>query len=162
MTPGLFLQKGGSSFFSVYDFIGLQHIAWAPAVGAATDWTETQSLTSTAPSLINPSDDPTLPNATVTFQGDTNFDPGKDIILLGKLTLTGLLAGPTDPLACGLQCTKLDFGAQTFQPTQPPKDPTLFGNFSSTVGPSAVPEPSTVGLMVASARSRGLRAPPRR
>jgi len=150
LTPGLFLQKGGDNFFAVYDFNGLQNVAWDPVVGAASDWLPVQSLTGPAPSLIDPQDDPTVPNATVTWLRDENFDPGNNITLLGHLTLTGLLAGPSSPLGCGVGCVPLDFGANTFQPAQPPKiDPTLFGNFSSTVGPSVVPEPSTVGLMVA-------------
>ena len=95
LTPGLFLQKAGNgapgSFFTVYDFKGLQAIDWNPSVGTtSSDWSVVQSLTSTVPSQVDPSiDNQTLPNATVTFVRDQPFDPGATIVKLGTLTLTG-------------------------------------------------------------------------
>jgi len=157
LTPGLFLQKATGnapgSFFTVYDFKGLQSIDWEPVVGTKSDWDVTQSLTSTPPNQISPSiDNPTLPNATVTFLRDQPFAPGDTIAPLGTLTLTGLLSGPQDPLKCGTECTSIPFAGETWHPGQDAQgnpNETLFGNLSSTFGPSAVPEPSTYGLMIA-------------
>jgi PEP-CTERM motif len=152
LTPGLFLQQAGNgapgSFFTVYDFKGLQAIDWNPSGGTtSSDWSVVQSLTSTVPSQVNPNiDNPTLPNATVTFVRDQPFDPGATIVKLGTLTLTGMLSGPSDPTKCGTECIGQPFAAETWQSGSPPL---LFDNLSKTLGPSAVPEPSTYGLMIA-------------
>jgi hypothetical protein len=153
LTPGLFLQQAGNgapgSFFTVYDFKGLQSIGWdpVPALNGSGDWSVTQSLTSTVPGQVDPNiDNPTLPNATVTFTRAQPFDPGATIFKLGTLTLTGMLAGPTDPTKCGAECAGQPFAAETWQAGNPPL---LFDNLSQTLGPSAVPEPSTYGLMIA-------------
>jgi hypothetical protein len=132
LSPGALLESG--NFFTVYDFKGLQNINWSPVVGTASDWSTSQSATSTAPFHINPGDNPGIDNATVTFSGP-NFDPGNSKTLLGTLTLTGLTSGPVE---------KIVFGSQAVEKGQA----TPLGFLAQTSGPSAVPEPSTIGLMV--------------
>lgn len=134
LSPGALLESG--NFFTVYDFKGLQNINWSPVVGNASDWSTSQSATSPAPFHINPGDNPGIDNATVTFSGP-NFDPGQTKTLLGTLTLTGLTSGPAE---------KIVFGSEAVEKGV---NPTPLGFFAQTSGPSVVPEPSTIGMMVA-------------
>ncbi len=148
LDPGVFLQEG--NFFTVYDFKGLQGlqgIQWNPLVGGTSDWSETFSPgTSAVPDGISPDiDNPTIPNATVTFK--SNFTPGDNSVALGTLTLTGLASGPDKPEQCDQRCVDIPFGSDTFKKGATP--PTLTGLLAITSGPSAVPEPSTVGLLIA-------------
>ncbi len=142
LDPGVFLKN--DNFFTVYDFQGLQGTpVWTPDV-AVNDWKVDEAGTGRDPNKIKiPNDDPTLLNVTVTYTGATQFpapgtDRGTGLLKLGTLTLTGLVGegAPQQLLTYGSNSSQNDSGA-------------LFGHSSATFGPTAVPEPSTVGLMVA-------------
>ena len=152
LDPGVSLQQ--DNFFTVYDFNGLQGlqgIQWNPLVGSTSDWSETFSpSTSAVPNQINPNiDNPAIPNATVTFLANTipNVIPGTSSVPLGTLTLTGLIAGPDNAQLCDQRCIDIPFASEAFKKGETP--PTLTGVLAFTSGPSAIPEPRILGLIVA-------------
>jgi PEP-CTERM motif len=145
------LQAGAqlqpSDFFTVFDFIGLvepvssSNFVIDPALDSDPTTSFAFAVTSaplgvTPPStLVQPVDNPSIPNVTVTLlSGSDNIVPTGNNVLLGTLSLsTPNAVGTTPSLTVGSEFRQVGTGGLET------------ANISATVGP--IPEPSTYALM---------------
>ena len=101
-APDASISQPGD-FFTLYDFSGLQTPVGssnfaaqtnAPLGGPFTFDVTSANSGNTPPSLLLlPTDDPTIPNVTVTLAGPTNIVPQGANVTLGTLTLTSTNGG---------------------------------------------------------------------
>lgn len=125
-------------FFTVFDFKGLQNVNWAPdAVNTAgrTFSVVTQPKGDT-PDTTTPADLAAIANVTVSLTSGDDITPiSSSLFPLGVLTLTG---------GVGLDQSQLiNYASQATGRLSQEKD----NSITSVLGPSAVPEPSTVTLL---------------
>jgi hypothetical protein len=138
-APDASMSQPGD-FFTLYDFSGLQQPVGsgnfaaqtnAPLGGPFTFDVTSANTGNTPPSLLLlPTDDPTIPNVTVTLTGPKNIVPQGANVTLGTLTLTS-----TDGGLGGLE-----FASEFLQNGNPA------GN-KSKVLLLPIPEPSTYAFM---------------
>ncbi len=134
-----------NNYFVLYDISGVTNPVWAPntidpdgvvtGVPDASKWSVATLASGPVPPFLNPIDNGGLPNVLVTLADNTTIMPrSKDVagLLLGKLTVTSPVGNE------GI----IDYASQAAQ---------LSGSELRVVGGVAgpVPEPSTVGMMVA-------------
>ena len=122
------LQAG--NFFTIYDFQGLVP---GTVAGPDANWTATVLNTGTTPALLNPTDDPTIPNLVFKYTGPT--------IPAGQLGLGNFIASSTFS-----QHNEVSFTAETNRTSDGLKD----SNITTTDAPigsvQGVPEPATLAL----------------
>ncbi len=124
------MQLQAGNYFTIYDFAGYVDGSIA---GASGDWTATVMNTGMTPSLVNPTDNPDVPNLVFTYTGAT-IPAGQ--IGLGNFVALSMFGDRTDS----------DFAAETFRSSDGLKD----SNITTTDVPmgsvSNVPEPATLAL----------------
>lgn len=125
------LQAG--NYFTIYDFAGL-----VPGTVIAPDenWTISTPNVGTTPSLLNPTDNPGIPNLVFTYQGPT--------IPAGQLGLGNFMATSTFDTRA-----EVSFTAETNRSSDGLKDSNITTTDAPTgldVEPPPVPEPATLLL----------------
>ena len=127
-------QLTAGNYFTIYDFGGLV----PGTITAPTGWTSSVANVGPTPGMVNPVDNPNIPNLTFTYDGPT--------INTGQLGLGNFSAvstyqnGTNSSLAAQTQRTSDGKGDQNITETTVPVP------FSGGGGPPPVPEPTTLAL----------------
>lgn len=129
-------------FFTIYDFSSIVPIATTQPAG----WTFSAQLVGITAAQTNPTDNPSLYNLTWTYSGPTIVGNSADGQNIGpfSVTLPGMFDSDVPPATRDGQFTARGTLAQG------PNTGSKVSNIGTVTVPAAVPEPSTIALILGS------------